>query len=156
MGRAGKGKPVLKAPDPTKFRKTRRQQRPTHVVGADSVKDMIFSRLQVAKAGPEYVDFSDRLDPVFYEQLTSERLITTYDSGFPERVWRPIAGRANETLRCTGYAMAALEYCGAAVRRRVAEYAKALSEWTPPPVVPGAPGAGGRGSYGMMATGVEW
>ncbi len=158
VGRSGAGKPLLKAPDPTKFRKSRNAGRPTHVVGVDAGKSLLMSRLQVKAPGPEYVHTSARLDPVFYEQLTAERLVTVYDSGQPERVWRKIHGRNNEVFDDSVYALGALNYCGPKVRARIPDFAKALSEWRAPAA--SAPQAfnpgGGSAMYGMLSKGVEW
>lgn len=117
IGKEGAGRPLLRAPDPRKFKKARNQRRPSHLVGVDSGKALLMSRLrlklELGKPTPHgYVHFGAHLDSVFYDQLTAEKLTTVYARGIPKRQWVKIPGRNNEVLDCTIYAMAALTYLG--------------------------------------------
>ena len=46
------------------------------------------------------------LDKEYFEQLTSEKLITVYDKGVPKRIWKKMRAR-NEALDLEVYATAA-------------------------------------------------
>lgn len=137
VGRAGRGRKMIQAPGPTKYRRSSKKK-PTHVVGTDSGKDLLMGRLKIKEPGlPGYVNFPDTLpggeglDEVFFEQLTAEKLITRYTRGRPERVWQKAAERRNEALDMTIYAMAALSYLGPKVIRDLKLYAEALAKLRP-------------------------
>jgi phage terminase large subunit GpA-like protein len=80
-----------------------------YIVGVDSAKDIIYGRLNHTKTpGPGYFHFSDGLDPEFFQQLTSETIVTKIKSGMPIRTWQLKDGMRNEALDCVVYAFAAL------------------------------------------------
>lgn len=81
-------------------------------VGSDAIKGVIYSRLKISDAGPGYAHFSVDLPQEFYEQLTSEKLITKYVRGFPKREWVKKDSTRNEALDCKVYAYAAAIYAG--------------------------------------------
>lgn len=135
VGRSGRGRQLLTAPGPQKRKRTGKRNRPVHVIGVDSGKDLIASRLRIGIADdgskpPGYVTFPDTLDPVFYEQLTAEQLVTVYSAGRPSREWKLIEGRRNEALDGAVGALAALEKLGPGVRRKLGEMAEKLSAWS--------------------------
>lgn len=72
------------------------------IIGVDGVKRQLHNRL--SREG--LVRFSDTLQPRFYDELTSERLVTTYSRGQPVQRWERIAGRRAEALDCVVYALA--------------------------------------------------
>jgi len=82
------------------------------LVGSDTAKELIFNRLAVDAPGPGFVHFSADLDAEFYQQLTSEKLVTRYHKGRPRREWVPIKGRRNEVLDMLVYNIAAAIYAG--------------------------------------------
>lgn len=135
VGRSGPGKQLITPPDPAKYKKSKAKRKPMHTVGVDSGKSMLYGRLGVGKPeAPGYVHFPDTLDPVFFDQLTSEQLITKYEKGRPYRTWELIAGRRNEALDCSVYAMAALAFLGqktinslGALAEQVTEAGRALA-----------------------------
>jgi phage terminase large subunit GpA-like protein len=74
------------------------------IVGVDVVKASIFTRLQRGSM----IRFSDSLEPVYYEQLASERRVVRYSGGQPIRRFERVSGRARaEALDCLVYATAA-------------------------------------------------
>lgn len=87
-------------------------------VGVDTAKELIYSRLSITEFGPGYMHFPfqisiDRytkkgfsIDKEYFEQLTSEKLITVYEKGVPKRVWKKLRAR-NEALDLEVYATAA-------------------------------------------------
>lgn len=72
------------------------------IVGVDSIKTHIVSRL----ARPGSIRFSDKLDPVWFEQLVAERVVVRYSRGQPFRRFERIPGRRAEALDCVVYAFA--------------------------------------------------
>jgi phage terminase large subunit GpA-like protein len=74
------------------------------IAGVDGIKTTIFSRLQRG----QMIRFSRTLEPVYYEQLSSERRVVRYKRGLPIRRFERISGRARaEALDCLVYAFAA-------------------------------------------------
>ncbi|MBM3928569.1 MAG: terminase [Sphingomonadales bacterium] len=55
------------------------------------------------------VHFNMDLPEEYFEQITSETVITEVVAGMPRRTWRPMAGRANHWLDCRVYNTAAAE-----------------------------------------------
>lgn len=127
IGRQGGGRPLLKAPGPRRS-SSRRHALASYVVGVDSGKDRLASRLRVTEPGPGYVHFPDTLDPVFYDQLTAETLKTVYVLGRPVRRWVKLEGRRNEALDGAVLALAALAALGPGAARDLAKRAAALAE----------------------------
>jgi phage terminase large subunit GpA-like protein len=80
------------------------------IVGVDTAKDAIYGRLRIAEPGPGYVHFpaSEGFDDAYFEQLTSEQVVTRYREGRPYRVWVLQKGRRNEALDTFVLALAAL------------------------------------------------
>lgn len=127
VGRPGRGRPLLQAPTPAKWKQARRAS-PLYVVGVESAKDLLLlSRLRITEPGPGYVHFPDTLDVVFYEQLTAERLLTVYRQGRPVRTWMKIPERRNEALDCSVLALAALTLLGPKTIARLGELAEAAA-----------------------------
>jgi len=79
------------------------------LVGADTCKGLIYSRLQVDEYGPGYMHFPRRpeVDEEYFKQLTAEKQITKFNRGFPTKVWTKMRAR-NEALDCEAYSLAAL------------------------------------------------
>ena len=68
-----------------------------------SLKSQLFTRL----ARGNSVRFSADLEPIYFEQLTSERKVVRYFKGQPVRRFERIPGKRAETLDATVYAIAA-------------------------------------------------
>ena len=71
------------------------------LIGVDGLKNVIFDRLQRARG----IRFSRSLEPVFYEQLASERRVVRYSRGQPRRYFERVSSRARaECLDALVYA----------------------------------------------------
>jgi phage terminase large subunit GpA-like protein len=74
------------------------------IVGVDNVKTTLFSRLQRG----QMIRFSHTLEPIYYEQLASEKRIIRYRKGQPIRRFERISGRVRaESWDCLCYSYAA-------------------------------------------------
>jgi phage terminase large subunit GpA-like protein len=73
------------------------------LIGVDGLKNVIFDRLQRGRG----IRFSNSLEPVYYEQLASERRVVRYVRGQPARRFERIGKARNEALDCLVYAFAA-------------------------------------------------
>lgn len=103
----GKRSPIWPNKRPTS--KTRAKFRPI-ILGVNSAKDSIRSRLHIEQPGPGYMHFSTDRDMGYFTQLTAERLVMKESAGQRYSVWELPNGKANEALDCRVYAYAAL--CG--------------------------------------------
>lgn len=90
---------------------------PLWLVGSDAVKSQLFNRLSRG----EGVRFAETLEPVFFEQLTSERRVVRYTQGKPVARFDRIKGKRAETLDATVYAWAARQMVGQNLDRREVE-----------------------------------
>ncbi len=72
------------------------------IVGSDAGKLQIMDRARMGG-----FRFSADLPPHWYEQVASERIVTRYMRGRPQRRFERIPGRRAEALDCVVYAMAA-------------------------------------------------
>lgn len=151
VGRDGRGRKLIQAPAPKKFRRTGKKK-PMHIVGTDSGKDLLHSRLKMTEAGPGFMHFPDTLDQVFFDQLTAEKLVTKYTRGRPGRVWVKPEDRRNEALDLTILSMAALAYLGPKVIKKLPELAAALAV---APLSDGSPAAPKARGYRIVSRGVE-
>lgn len=82
------------------------------LIGTDTAKSLIYGRLKVEDEGPGCMHFSHELPADYYEQLTSERLVTRYVKGRPRLEWVKPSGRRNEVLDLEVYAIAAAHKLG--------------------------------------------
>jgi phage terminase large subunit GpA-like protein len=73
------------------------------LVGVDGIKTTLMNRLARGRS----IRFSDSLEPVYFEQLTSERKVVRYVRGQPVRRFERKPGARAETLDCLVYAFAA-------------------------------------------------
>jgi phage terminase large subunit GpA-like protein len=149
------------------------------MIGTDSAKAEIYSRLRTSQPGPGYVHLSRELPGEVFDQLTAERLVTKYIKGRARLEWMKPNGKRNEALDCAVYALAAAHYIGID-RWRDGDWAKWESRVqtrdlfdVPPPAAPSgaaapapapaapapaaplpvgpAPGAGGRVALDSLA-----
>jgi phage terminase large subunit GpA-like protein len=90
-------------------------------VGSDTIKSLLHGRLRIEHPGPGYMHHSSDLPEEFYEQLTSEQLITRFRRGVPLQEWHLKKGRRNEVLDLKVYNYAAACMLGIP-RYRVADW----------------------------------
>jgi phage terminase large subunit GpA-like protein len=137
IGRDGRSRPLLQAPGPQKFKRSRASTHPLYIVGVDSAKDLLLlSRLRITTPGPGYVHFPETVDRVFFEQFTAERLVTVYRRGRPLRTWTKPQERRNEALDGTILAMAALALLGPATIAKLGRLAQPPTAPAPEPTPP--------------------
>lgn len=104
------------------------------LVGSDAVKSQLFTRL-ARGAG---VRFGEALEPIYFEQLTSERRVMRYVRGVPQARFERIKGKRAETLDATCYAWAARQLIGVNMERRAEELASAAEPKKAPAVIKSA------------------
>jgi phage terminase large subunit GpA-like protein len=122
-GSSESGKEILQ-----KFTQNNSYRVRLYMIGADTAKDRIFSRLQIPAAGAGYVHLPDWVEDEYLEQLTSEKRVTRYRRGRGV-VREYIKTRArNEALDCEVYALAALYSLGNMMVRRLGELAAEAAE----------------------------
>lgn len=102
---AGKRSPVWPNAKPTAKKRDRFKP---FIIGTQTAKDVVSSRLQISQPGPGYMHYPADRDFDWFMQITAERLVPKIEGGQRYFVWAPIAGRANEGLDCRVYAYAAL------------------------------------------------
>jgi phage terminase large subunit GpA-like protein len=80
------------------------------LIGVDTIKSVIYDRLRkITVAGPGYFHFDESVDTEYFEQLTSEVVVTRLSQGRRIRSWKPKKlGSRQEALDCTVYAYAAM------------------------------------------------
>jgi phage terminase large subunit GpA-like protein len=105
----GEGRPLVARP---RKEKTGRDPRPVQlfIVGADTAKGQLYSRLRESQRGPGYIHVPEApwADEEWFRQLCAETRKTQYRKGRPVRVWLKIRTR-NEALDCMVYSLAALQ-----------------------------------------------
>lgn len=102
VGRAGQGKPLIKAGEKMKSARIR-----LYTVGVDTAKELLLlSRLRITEPGPGYCHFPATYSDAWFDQLTNERAITKYRMGQPYRAWVLTKGKRNEALDLRVYGMA--------------------------------------------------
>lgn len=80
---------------------------PLRIIGTDTLKRTILSRLKLEAPGPGFMHFSMKADEEYFKQLTAESLIKMRDKGEVKFVWKKNRER-NEALDCRVYGYAAL------------------------------------------------
>lgn len=96
------GKPIISRPSTNNKLKVK-----LFIIGTDTAKELIYSRLQIEEFGNGYMHFNNSFDEEYFKQLTAEKIQTKYDKGHPKRVWVKTRAR-NEALDITVYNLAAL------------------------------------------------
>ena len=92
---------------------------PLWLVGVDAVKAQLFARISRGTG----VRFGAALNPVYFEQLTSERRVVRYVRGTPQARFERIPGKRAESLDATVYAWAARQLVGVNLDSREAQLA---------------------------------
>jgi len=77
------------------------------IVGVDTAKDAVYGRFKIKAPGPGFCHLPMDYDDQWFEQATSEKVVTRYKEGRPYRVWVLEKGKRNEALDCRVYALAA-------------------------------------------------
>lgn len=110
--------PIVSSPSPRRYGQGERKV-PLYTFGVDAIKSILMARLLLTEAGPGYVHLPivPWCDEEFCEQLTSERLKTTFVRGQKVQAWKKIRPR-NEGLDTTVYAIGAFYQQQPDVRRR--------------------------------------
>lgn len=103
---------------------------PMFLIGVDGLKAQILTRLSRGRT----IRFSDTLEPVWFEQLASERRVVRYVRGQPVRRFERKPGMRAEALDCVVYAFAARSLVTANLDRREDESASIAA--VPPAVKP--------------------
>jgi phage terminase large subunit GpA-like protein len=73
------------------------------IVGVDGIKSGILAKLAKARA----IRFGDTLEPIYFEQLVSEKRVVRMSRGKPVVRLETIPGRENHSLDALTYATAA-------------------------------------------------
>jgi phage terminase large subunit GpA-like protein len=84
-------------------------KRPVYVIGADTLKELVFTRLGKTDHGPGYSHVPAGREAAWFEEMTAEKPYTKYSKGRAVREWRKPSGARNEAFDCRVYAAAALE-----------------------------------------------
>ena len=116
-GVGGEGRPLVSRPSKNNIGKVR-----LFAVGADTAKELVYSRLRIEEPGAGYCHFPSR-DDEYFKQLTAERLVIRYVRGHAKRVWTKIRNR-NEALDVRCYALAAYSILGVNVNTVAARMAE--------------------------------
>lgn len=107
-GSSTPGQAFLKRPT-----KTNKGQISLFVIGTDTGKETIMSRLKIDMKGPRYMHFPDNIergyDETYFKGLTSEVKTTVWTKGVKKIQWKKIGTRRNEPLDLRNYAYAALK-----------------------------------------------
>ena len=96
------GKPIISRPSTNNKLKVK-----LFLLGTDTAKELIYSRLQTDEFGNGYMHFNKSFDEEYFKQITAEKIQTKYDKGHPKRVWVKTRAR-NEALDTNVYNLAAL------------------------------------------------
>lgn len=107
-GMHGEGRPII---GPPSRKRTGQDQRPVdlHMIGVDSVKELLYQRLKKSERGPGYIHFPKKYSEEFFKQLTGEKVVLKQNKrGYKERFW--VAKRPRvEALDLFVYSYAALK-----------------------------------------------
>jgi len=96
-GQGGDGKSFISKPT-----KTNRMGISLFVLGINSGKETILSRLKIDLPGPKYMHFPDNVesgyDEAYFKGITSEVKTTVWEKGKRKTVWKTIGTKRNEPL----------------------------------------------------------
>jgi phage terminase large subunit GpA-like protein len=81
-----------------------------YLIGVDTAKDAIYSRLRIDKPGAGFVHFPtlDIVDERYFDQLVAEHVVTRKREGRSYRQWVLPGNKLNEALDCAVLALGAL------------------------------------------------
>jgi phage terminase large subunit GpA-like protein len=134
QGIGGAGKPPT-----SRARKVGRDGVELYMVGVETLKDTLFSRLRRSRPGPGYRHFAtprperyNGFDAEYYAQLGAERKVRRRKRGSRETVLEYVKIRErNEAIDLEVYALAALHLLGAGVRGELGALPKQVREAGP-------------------------
>lgn len=92
-----------------------------YMVGTDTAKDVLFSRMRIHEPGPGFMHLTNALDTEYLLQMTSETVKTKHVNGRKVRYYHKTRDR-NEALDLWVLSFAALEFLGGSVRRNLKAY----------------------------------
>jgi len=118
-GSSSPGKPIIGKPslqDVTWQGKVIKNGVQLWMVGTDTAKATIYSRLKLNEAGAGFYHFYMGTTEEYFQQLTAEKLTIKFNShGYPEQQWQNVrAGGRNEAIDCECYCYAAAIRAGLA------------------------------------------
>ncbi|GLK84658.1 phage terminase large subunit family protein [Ancylobacter defluvii] len=93
------------------------------IVGVDGEKSRLLARLSRAQG----IRFSRDLEPRYFEEIASERVVVRYTRGVPNRLWERKPGLRAECLDATVYAIAVRGLLHMNLERRTEELASAAA-----------------------------
>ncbi len=97
------------------------------LVGTDTAKDIVFSRMRIRTPGPGYMHLPAWVDDEYIEQLTSERAIRKYVKGRGTVREYVKTRERNEALDLEVYCLATLYTLGTHTIKRLGDMAMALA-----------------------------
>ena len=113
------GKPLV-----SKFSRNNKLRVKLFLIGTDTAKQLLYSRLKIHEPGSGYCHFPADYPEGYFKQLTAERIMTKFVNGHPQRVWIKPKGKRNEALDCRVYGMAALHILNPNLEMLAAEIEK--------------------------------
>lgn len=130
-GQGGQGQPPTR-----RAKKVGRDGVELYMIGVDTLKDTLFSRLRSSRPGPGYMHFAvprpDRFngfDAEYFAQFSAERKVRRRKRGSRETVSEYVQVRdRNEAIDLEAYNLAALHLLGAGVRGELGTLARQVSE----------------------------
>jgi phage terminase large subunit GpA-like protein len=125
------------------------------MVGTDTAKDIVFSRMRIKTPGPGYMHLPAWIDDEYLEQLTSERAIRKYVKGKGTVREYVKTRERNEALDLEVYCLATLYTLGSHTVKRLGDMATALSrgEGAKAVATPGQAGAEAEAKDGQTGGG---
>lgn len=96
-------------------------------IGTDALKDILFARVKVDKAGPGCIHLPAGISPLWVGQLTAERVVKRYENGRPVRRYVLPAHARNEALDMYCYALAGLLSLGEHQREQLGALVEQLA-----------------------------
>lgn len=111
------------------------------LVGTDTAKDIVFSRMRIKTPGPGYMHLPAWIDDEYIEQLTSERAIRKYVKGRGTVREYVKTRERNEALDLEVYCLATLYTLGTHTIKRLGDMATAIARGEGTKAVAGQDGA---------------
>ncbi len=133
-GMAGAGREILGRPSTGN-----RYHLKLFVVGVDTAKDTIFSRMKIAVPGPGYIHLPAWADGEYLEQLTSEKAVRRYKKGAGSVREYVKTRERNEGLDLEVYSLCALYMLGRQAVARLGQAALQAGTVAEPGALPPAP-----------------
>ena len=108
------------------------------VIGVDTAKDAIYTRLRITEPGPGYAHWpvSECYAEAYFAGLTCEQVRTRMVKGFEVREWHKPSGARNEPLDCRAYALAAFSSLTVNWQSLIRAAERWIASGDPPPQAP--------------------